>query len=72
MAKLMRAKRIECLFTYNNFFDMKRWNSEEDYKQTITRMVNGKTYTLRPDSPMWVFPFPANAVNYNPTLTQNY
>ena len=72
MAKLMRAKRIECLFTYNNFFDMKRWNSEDDYKQTITRMVNGKTYTLRPDSPMWVFPFPANAVNYNPTLTQNY
>ena len=72
MAKLMRAKRIECLFTYNNFFDMKRWNSEEDYKQTITRTVNGKTYTLRPDSPMWVFPFPANAVNYNPTLTQNY
>ena len=51
---------------------MKRWNSEEDYKQTNTRMVNGKTYTLRPDSPMWVFPFPANAVNYNPTLTQNY
>ena len=44
MAKLMRAKRIECLFTYNNFFDMKRWNSEEDYKQTITRTVNGKTY----------------------------
>ena len=51
---------------------MKRWNSEEDYKQTITRTVNGKTYTLRLDSPMWVFPFPANAVNYNPYLTQNY
>ena len=57
---------------YRTSSNMKRWNSEEDYKQTITRTVNGKTYTLRLDSPMWVFPFPANAVNYNPSLTQNY
>lgn len=72
MEKLMKAKRIECLFTYNNFFDLKRWNSEEHYKQTITRTVGDKTYTLSPDSPLWVFPFPANAVKHNPTLEQNY
>ena len=72
MEKLMKAKRIECLFTYNTFFDMKRWNTEEAYKQTITRTIGDKTYTLRPDSPLWVFPFPGNAVKYNSTLTQNY
>ena len=40
MAKLMRAKRIECLFTYNNFFDMKRRKSEELYEPIITRPVD--------------------------------
>ena len=30
-----------------------------------------KTYTLRPDSPLWVFPFPQSAANFNPNLTPN-
>ncbi len=30
------------------------------------------TYTLSPQSPLWVQPFPANATRYNPTLTQNF
>ncbi len=73
MALLQRAKWIECISSYENFFDCKRWNSEEKYKRTITRELPGiGTYTLAPDSPLWVFPFPADAVRYNPTLTQNY
>lgn len=31
-----------------------------------------KSYTLRPESPLWIFPFPQAAINYNPNLTQNY
>ncbi len=31
-----------------------------------------RSYTLRPDSPLWIFPFPQAATNYNPHLTQNY
>ena len=31
-----------------------------------------RSYTLRPDSPLWIFPFPQSATNYNPNLTQNY
>lgn len=31
-----------------------------------------RSYTLRPDSPLWIFPFPQVATNYNPNLTQNY
>ncbi|HHT29317.1 MULTISPECIES: RagB/SusD family nutrient uptake outer membrane protein [Petrimonas] len=34
--------------------------------------VTTKSYTLRPDSPLWIFPFPQAATNYNPNLTQNY
>ncbi len=72
MALLRKAKWIECLFTYNNFFDMKRWNTEDAYKTTITRVINGTTYTLKPESPLWIIPFPTEATDYNPTLTQNY
>lgn len=31
-----------------------------------------KSYTLRPESPLWIFPFPQAATNFNPNLTQNY
>ncbi len=77
MALLQRAKWIECIGSYENFFDCKRWNSEEAYRRTITKQLpvggdNVVTCTLTPDSPLWVFPFPSDAVNYNPSLIQNY
>lgn len=34
--------------------------------------VMTRSYSLRPDSPLWIFPFPQAATNYNPNLTQNY
>lgn len=73
MKALQDAKRIEFYGGYNNFFDLKRWNTEPDYRTTITRDLgeNG-TYTLSPDSPLWIMPFPSSATRYNETLTQNY
>lgn len=72
MKYIIRASRVEYLFTYNNFFNLKRWNTEINYKQGITRTVNGVTYTLKPGSSYWVMPFPAQATQFNPTLTQNF
>jgi len=73
MAKMQPCKWIECISTYENFFDCKRWNTESNYKRTITRnMPDIGTFTLTPDSPLWVFPFPLNATRKNTTLTQNY
>ena len=74
MQLLQKAKWIECLGSYENFFDCKRWNSEEGYKQTITRNLGEDlgSYSISPESSLWVLPFPSNAVRYNPTLTQNY
>lgn len=70
---LQRAKWIECIGTYENFFDCKRWNTEANYKRTITRSLGDYgTFSIKPESPLWVLPFPANATRYNPTLTQNY
>ncbi len=72
MAYLMKFSRVEFLYTWKNYFNIKRWNTETTYKQTITRTINGVTYTLRPESPLYIFPFPHSETDYNPDLTQNY
>ena len=81
MKILQRDKRIEFLVTFENFADRKRWNSESAYAEDIVRNLNATTnnpnanygiFTLKPDSPLWVFPFPSNATQRNPSLTQNY
>mgnify|MGYP001554266262 CR=1 FL=1 len=75
MKLLQDAKRVEFLGCFDNFCDRKRWNSEADYAETIVRDLGpdyGGTYSLRPDSPLWVWPFPQNAVLHNSSLTQNY
>ena len=68
----------ENVYSIYNFIWRKRWNQLDDMKETLTRtfdltMTGGPvvTYTLRPDSPLWIFPFPGNAVDNNPNLKQN-
>lgn len=73
MRLLQQTKWIECLGSYENFFDMKRWNTEESYATTVSKDLDiYGTKTLAPDSPLWILPFPAKATRYNPTLTQNF
>ena len=75
MKLLQDSKRFEFINTFENFFDRKRWNSEDAYKTTIVRDLTSiglGTYSISPDSPLWVFPFPMNATKYNKSLTQNY
>ncbi len=73
MRLLQQTKWIECLGSYENFFDMKRWNTEELYATTVSKDLDiYGTKTLAPDSPLWIIPFPAKATRYNPTLTQNF
>lgn len=72
MEKFRQFHYIEFFDGYDNFFMMKRWNSEPEYARTITRTVDNQTFTLKPDSKLWILPFPSNATRYNTTLTQNY
>lgn len=72
MAALQKVSRIEFLFTWRNFANLKRWNIEGRYPVKIERTVNGVKYTLKPNSPLWIFPFPQSATQFNATLTQNY
>jgi hypothetical protein len=77
---IINERRKELLFGFNRFFDLKRFNLEPDYAKTITRdypVVNvsesrpTQTYTLRPDSRLYIIPFPHSATDKNPNLTLN-
>lgn len=71
---LKQTSHGENIYSCYNFINRKRWNQlEEKYQETIVRDLEGiGTYEMGPDSPMWIFPFPVDAVNNNPNLTQNY
>lgn len=77
---LRKISRTENFFTPKNFINLKRWNTEGAYAETLHktyRYTAGTaerevSYQLSPDSPLWIYPFPQNATNLNPNLTQNY
>ncbi len=59
--------------TIYNYLDRKRWNTENAYRKDIVHDCgNGLVYTLKPDSKLWISPFPKTATNYNQSLTQNF
>lgn len=78
---LRKISRTENFFTPKNFINLKRWNAEggayaetlhKTYSYTAGTEERKVSYELRPDSPLWIYPFPQNATNLNPNLTQNY
>lgn len=72
IAHVKQVAMNEDLFSVNIFIDKKRWNQLDGWKQTYSRTLLGKTYTIAPDSKMWIFPFPQNVINNNSLITQNY
>lgn len=73
MRLIQQTKWIENLGSYENFFDVKRWNSEDEYRAEIKKDLGEYgVKAISPESPLWVLPFPANATRYNSTLTQNF
>ncbi len=75
---IILERRKELLFGFHRFFDLKRLNVDPEYQTTITRTfplvstaVPQQTYTLRPDSRLYIIPFPRSARDKNPNLTLN-
>ena len=76
--KIIDERRKELQFGFNRFFDLKRFNLEADYQKTITRVFpvvtvgkTPQTYTLAPNSRLYIIPFPKTARDKNPNLTLN-
>lgn len=78
MELVVSERRRELLLGFNRFFDLKRLNTETEYAKTITRVfpivnktVPQKTYTLQPNSRLYIIPFPLSVLQKNPKLTLN-
>ena len=80
MDQIILERRKELLFGFHRFFDLKRFNTEPEYAKTTQRkfpVINvspehpQQVYTLRPDSRLYIIPFPRTARDKNPNLTLN-
>lgn len=71
--KIIADKANEYIQTLVPFCDLRRLNKDPQYARTLTKVYNGKTLTLKPDSHLWIMPF-SETVFTNPgngSLQQN-
>ncbi len=61
-------RKRELFFTCNGFFDLRRFCAE--FNETQTKVFDGQTYTLNPNSTLLTFPFPLKAMQTS-NLKQN-
>lgn len=53
------------------WFDQKRLNKDPQFAKSVTRVFNGLTYTLEPNSNAYVFPLAMILIGQNPEMVQN-
>lgn len=68
---ILDERRRECMFKGTRWFDLKRLNKDPRFAKTVTHEYLGETYTLEPNSPHYVLPFPLKVINANPLIEQN-
>lgn len=66
-----KERRIELAFKGLRWFDLKRYNEYDNANISISRTVNGKTYTLTPKSNKWALPIGQKYILKNPEIEQN-
>lgn len=69
--KVKQASFSENLWTCWNFIQRKRWNVEQAWQTTLSHDYSSIGFgirTLRPESGLWVFPYPISVVEANPYI----
>jgi hypothetical protein len=73
---LKRLEHTENFYGIKRFMNLKRWNTEPAWQEIITKTIpindENMTFTLSPDSPLWIMAIPQNEINNNPNIKQNY
>jgi len=68
---VLTERRRELALHPVRWFDLKRLNKDPRFAKTLTRMLDGKTYTLPPNSNNYVYPIWANVLAFNSALEDN-
>ncbi|RDC55432.1 RagB/SusD family nutrient uptake outer membrane protein [Pedobacter chinensis] len=71
LVKVIQERRREFIGRMLRWWDMRRLKSETAFQFTYTRVVNGTTFTLAPNSDRYVFPIAEFLTNLNPELEKN-
>ncbi|WP_158993858.1 RagB/SusD family nutrient uptake outer membrane protein [Mucilaginibacter sp. L196] len=58
LSQILTERRKELVFRGLRWSDLKRINKETSFAKTLTRILNGQTYSLQPNSNLYVFPIP--------------
>ncbi|RZL20116.1 MAG: RagB/SusD family nutrient uptake outer membrane protein [Pedobacter sp.] len=71
LSKILLERRKELVFRGIRWSDLKRLNEDANFATTITRSLNGTTYTLPPKSSKYILPIPDDVIAANPGMPQN-
>ena len=67
---ILAERRKELAFRGLRWSDLRRLNQEGRHI-TLTRLLNGTTYQLLPNSPLYTLPIPPDVLSFNPNMKQN-
>jgi tetratricopeptide (TPR) repeat protein len=70
LKQIILERRKELVFRNLRWSDLRRFNLEADYKQTLIRKVNGQLYQLNPGGGGYVYPLPLKVIELG-GLVQN-
>ncbi|MBO9632914.1 MAG: RagB/SusD family nutrient uptake outer membrane protein [Chitinophagaceae bacterium] len=68
---VLDERRRELFCTTARFFDLKRLSKEPALAKTVTHLYKNTTYTLPPDSKLYVFPIPPRVLEIGPGIVPN-
>jgi hypothetical protein len=71
LRQVLLERRKELLYRGLRWTDLRRLNKDPSMAITLTRTVNGTTYTLPPNDPHYVYLIPDKVVRLNPGMPQN-
>jgi len=71
LTQILAERKKELVFRGLRWTDLRRLNLDKKTQQSISRTINGITYTLPPNDPRWTLPIPGYVLDFNPGMPQN-